>query len=111
MKKFEFKLVVENDGIKAYGDYGTININEPVLVSIQHRSVVIDKIVDGIATIRLEQNTALLCEPLSEIEFADIIMQINDMPDMVYNVIANDGTGCVPEIAEVSSSKLIGKER
>lgn len=98
MKKFEFKLVVENDDIKAYGDYGTININEPVLVSIQHRSVVIDKIVDGIATIRLEQNTALLCEPLSEIEFADIIMQINDMPDMVYNVIANDGTGYVPEI-------------
>ena len=35
MKKFEFKLVVENDGIKAYGDYGTININEPVLVGVQ----------------------------------------------------------------------------
>ena len=29
MKKFEFKLVVENDGIKAYGDYGTINMSDP----------------------------------------------------------------------------------
>ena len=49
----------------------------------------------------MEQNPAYFCEPLSTVEYVDIMQYIEENPDHVYNTIATDGEGYMLDFEQI----------